>query len=54
MLVKTNFDISVKINYGMRHFVQMLRRGETGTSALIGQTQQMLRFVFTRRKRTQA
>ena len=25
-------------NHGIRHFVQMLRRGESGTSALIGQT----------------
>ena len=47
---------------GLRHFVQTLSRGESGTSALIGHTQPdlvsflvlMLRFVFTRRKRAQA
>ena len=36
MLVRTNVDISIKINHGIRRFVQMLRRGESGTSALIG------------------
>ena len=34
-LVKANVDIS--INRGISHLVQMLRRGESGTSALIGQ-----------------
>ena len=41
MLVKTNVNITIKINRGVRHFVQMLRRGESGTSALIGQTYQI-------------
>ena len=41
MLVKTNVDISIKINHGNRHFVQMFRRKESGTSALIGHTQQI-------------
>ena len=45
MLLKTNVDISIKINHGNRHFVQMLRRGESGTSALIGQTQQIALFL---------
>ena len=30
-----------RIKHGIRHFVQMLRRGEPGTIALIGQTQQI-------------
>lgn len=42
MLVKTNVDISIEINHGTCHFVQMLRRRESGASALIGQTQQIL------------
>ena len=31
-------DIRIEIDHGIRHFVQMLRRGESGTTALIGQT----------------
>ena len=51
MLVKTNVDISIKMNHGIRHFVQMLRRGKPGTSAKqISLIVLMLRFVFTRRK----
>ena len=34
----TNLDISIKINHGLHHFVQMHTRGESGTSSLIGQT----------------
>ena len=37
--MKTNVDISIKINHRNRHFVQMLKRREYGTSVLIGQTQ---------------
>ena len=44
----------LKINHGHRYFVQMLRRGESGTSGLIGQTQPHEANVFTQRERTQA
>ena len=36
MLVKTNVDISIKINHGIRCFVQMHRRGKSGKSASVG------------------
>ena len=29
--------LALNNNHGIRHFIQMLRRGESGTSALIGQ-----------------
>ena len=46
MLVKTNVDISIKINHGNRHFVEMFRRRESGTGALIGQTQQISLYAY--------
>ena len=50
MLMKTNVDIS--INNGNRHFVQMLKRKESGTSARRNKffLVLMLRFVFSGRK----
>ena len=49
--------LSIEINHSIRHFLQMLRRGESGTSAFNWPDVAtflvlMLRFVFTRRKRT--
>ena len=52
--IATGLPNSININRCLRHFVEMVRRGESGTSALTGQTWPDVADAVFRFHRTQA